>query len=139
MSNLSRISELLGSDAGPDYWSDELLGYAHSLVEDLSPEDWGKVRDLWKGKDPEWQKRYVDVISCCDDAKASPILIDMLESASDEVSLHAGDSLRFNTFSAEDVRRLEDARERLAFLSRRSEDAAFVIREITAAMESQRS
>ncbi|HYD64813.1 hypothetical protein [Azospirillum sp.] len=93
MDSFSEFDEILGAEASDDYWSDELVVIARDVVTSLSDADWNTLNDTWRRRSGEWQERLASVLSWVEPARATPLLVTMIESEDDALSLAAADSL----------------------------------------------
>ncbi len=121
MTLFSELDDLLGSDVSEDYWSDDLVLLARETIERLTDEDWRSLEAIWTQRPAQWQHRFADVISRGSPARSVPLLITMIESGDDELSLAAANSLSAIAAQAHVTPLTPEARTRLAALSSRSE------------------
>jgi hypothetical protein len=91
---LTDFTQLLEEDFSMNYWEDDRQHYAGTLLENMDRNDWARLADGWKARSERWQTRFAQTLDKGPAESAVPILIDMLESPSDEVALYAADSLR---------------------------------------------
>lgn len=91
------FAELDGYLAGPfsvDYWSDDALGHAQTLVVELSADGWDALELAWRGRPAEWQARAAQSLSHGAPARAVPVLVHMVDAEDDDVAEAAADALR---------------------------------------------
>ncbi|KAF0811230.1 hypothetical protein IGB42_04304 [Andreprevotia sp. IGB-42] len=84
----------LGLEFLVDYWYDEGTGMASSLLSKFNEQDWIDLKEQCKLRPDEWKVRCAEVLDLVSHPASTEILIDLLESDSDEVVLAAADSLR---------------------------------------------
>jgi hypothetical protein len=91
------FAELDGYLAGPfstDYWFDDAIGYAETLVAGLSADAWDALAVAWRARPPRWQARAAQALSHDTPARAVPVLVAMVDAADDDVAGAAADALR---------------------------------------------
>jgi HEAT repeat protein len=83
--------------AGPfsiDYWSDDAVGHAQTLVAGLSDDGWDALELAWRARPAEWQARAAQSLSHGPPSRAVPVLVRMVGAEDDDVAEAAADALR---------------------------------------------
>jgi hypothetical protein len=92
--SLSEFAELLDEELSPDYWADDALHYAISLLPTLSDADWLALEKSWKAHTRRWQARFAETLGDAPAEHAVPILLDMLLLDDGKTVINAVESLR---------------------------------------------
>ena len=129
MRSFKELDEILNSEVTDDSWSDDLVLQARTLASDLARSDWDALRNQWRKRPPRWQHRCADVMSRGDPQEVIPILLDMINSSDDELSITAVDSLREVTEPGS-LRLTEHIARRLGQLSSKSPLNRLVIEQL---------
>ena len=112
----SGYNEYLLSDFSADYWSDEGISIAVSLLNTFSEADWQELTSVWRNMPTAWKVRCAETIDSYASAIVDSILVDMLQDGDPDVVVAAADSLRSMTkttfeLSAEDFQRISAIRD----------------------------
>jgi hypothetical protein len=87
-----------------DYWSDEAIIIATSLLSRFSKEDWAELLEKWNGKSPEWKVRLAETIDPTivfqQTDIVQSILFEMLGDDHIDVVIAAADTLRSDLSSS---------------------------------------
>lgn len=94
MSVFQDLDEYLDQEYAIDYWSDDAILHAFALVHEMKPTDWDALRSAWQARPREWQYRCAEVLSQADPRQAIPLLLDMLHTPDDDLTVTAADVLR---------------------------------------------
>jgi hypothetical protein len=94
MTVFQELDVYLGQEFSVDYWSDEAILYAYTLVQKMTPTDWDALRVSWRIRPKEWQYRCAEILSQADPRQAIPVLLDMLQTPDGELAVAAADTLR---------------------------------------------
>jgi hypothetical protein len=84
----------LSHDFSPDYWSDEGITAASTLLAGFSEEDWGMLAKSWSSKPKEWKVRCAETIDSAPSSVVVEVLLAMLHDVDADVVIAAADSLR---------------------------------------------
>lgn len=98
-----------------DYWYDEGTGIASALLSKFGEQDWKELKDQYAARAEAWQVRCAEVLDLVSHPVSTEILIELLESKSDDVVVAAADSLRSKgdtQVSADSIDRLRSLAER---------------------------
>jgi hypothetical protein len=93
MSLFSEYEKLLSMEFSMDYWSDEIIDEAISIMNKFDDKDWELILDNWSNKDTVWKERCAATLSATQPEKSLSILLSMLNSESGEVLEAVVDSL----------------------------------------------
>ena len=126
----AQLDEYLNQEFSPDNWSDHAVIYACELVQKLTPADWEELKSCWRDRPQEWQLRCAEIISDADSQQAIPLLLEMLETPDDELTLTAADSLRSIDAAKENLDLSLDVLKRLQILSQNSPIAQIIVNEL---------
>lgn len=110
----SEFDNYLNLDFLVDYWYDEGLGIALTLLSKFDEADWEGLKKAWTSRRKEWQVRCAEVLDLTGHRISTEILINLLTSSDDDVVVAAADSLRSKGDFQLDVNSIE----RLANLSK---------------------
>lgn len=94
MVDFDALDEYLGHDHNINFWSDDGIGEAASMIEKLSTDEMARLEQVWPNRSTDWQQRCAQILPHGDPTTAIAILLGMLESESADVRLYAADSLR---------------------------------------------
>jgi hypothetical protein len=94
MTVFQELDAYLAQECSVDYWSDEAILYAHTLVQKMTLVDWEALKGAWRDRPKEWQYRCADILSQADPRQAMPMLLDMLQMPDGELAVTAADALR---------------------------------------------
>ena len=94
MTMFQKLDMYLSQEFSNDYWSDDAEFYACNLVKQLTHLDWNTLHTSWKNRSILWQVRCAEILDWGDINQAIPLLLDMIASENDELTLAAADSLR---------------------------------------------
>lgn len=94
MTGFETLHAYLNEDFSDDYWSDDAILYAHTLLQHFVDLDWQHCTASWKKQTPQWQERLAQILHFGETAPASTLLSDMILQAEEAVALVACDSLR---------------------------------------------
>jgi hypothetical protein len=128
--SFAQLDEYLNQEFSPDNWSDHAVIYAFELVQKLTPADWEELKSGWCDRPQEWQLRCAEIISDADSQQAIPLLLEMLETPDDELTLTAADSLRSIDAAKENLDLSLDVLKRLQTLSQNSPIAQIIVNEL---------
>ncbi len=85
--------ELLNCSFLPDYWSDEGVSHAVSLLEEFDENDWNELKDECLNKEEEWQVKCAETLSEVEHQNVVLILEIFLDSDWLAVKVSAADAL----------------------------------------------
>jgi hypothetical protein len=125
-----QLDEYLNKEFSPDNWSDSAVIYALEMVQQLTPADWDELKSCWRERPQEWQYRCAEIISDGDSQQAIPLLLEMLETPDDELTLTAADSLRSIDAAKQNLYLNPDVLKRLQALSQNSPIAQIIVNEL---------
>lgn len=125
-----QLDEYLNKEFSPDNWSDSAVIYALELVQQLTPADWDELKSCWRYRTQEWQYRCAEIISDGDSQQAIPLLLEMLETPDDELTLTAADSLRSIDTTKQNLYLSPDVLKRLQALFQNSPIAQIIVNEL---------
>jgi hypothetical protein len=118
MTTFEELDSYLMNEFSDDYWSDDAVLHARSLIERLEPDDWVTLGVMWTRRPLGWVRRCADALSRGNPDFAAPILVAMIESDNDELVVEAADSLsslqmeaRSPALSGSAVKRLKEVAE----------------------------
>jgi tetratricopeptide (TPR) repeat protein len=94
MTTFQKLDTYLSQEFSDDYWYDDAEFYACDLVKQLTRLDWNTLQTSWKNRSIAWQVRCAEILDWGDINQAIPLLLDMIASENDELTLAAADSLR---------------------------------------------
>ena len=94
MTTFQKLDMYLSQEFSDDYWSDNAEFCACNLVKQLTCLDWNILHTSWKNRSILWQVRCAEILDWGDINQAIPLLLDMIASENDELTLAAADSLR---------------------------------------------
>jgi hypothetical protein len=94
MSCFNDLDNYLNQRFSVDAWEDNASLYAIELMQKLTPDDWNTLESSWRSRTPQWQYYFASVMPWGDPNRAIPILIEMIQTADDELTTTAADSLR---------------------------------------------
>jgi hypothetical protein len=94
MTYFDELDNYLRQRFSTDTWEDNASLYAIELMQKLTPDDWDALESYWRGRAPQWQYYCASVMTWGDPNRSIPILIEMIQSADDELTTIAADSLR---------------------------------------------
>ena len=90
----SSYKEYLLSELLEDYWSDEGISIAVSLLNTFSEADWEELTSVWRNMPSAWKVRCAETIDSYPSAIVESILVGMLRDGDPDVIVAAADSLR---------------------------------------------
>ena len=128
--SFAQLDEYLNQEFSPDNWSDHAVIYALELLQKLTLADWEELKSCWCNRPQEWQLRCAEIISDADSQQAIPLLLEMLETPDDELTLTAADSLRSIDAAKENLDLSLDVLKRLQILSQNSPIAQIIVNEL---------
>jgi len=98
MTDFDVLDAYLAGQFADDYWNEDGLAYARSLVRTLSADGWDQLHTHWPTRPTDWQRRAAEIFSTVDPqyaAAAVQFLVEMVAQAREqEVALAAADALR---------------------------------------------
>lgn len=94
MTNFDAVDNYLNRDHSTDFWSDDGIGTAQSMVRRLNPGEMMLLKETWRQRSEAWQERCAEAVWCGDPAIAREILVDMIDAGGRIVRVAAADSLR---------------------------------------------
>lgn len=94
MTNFDAVDNYLNYDHSTDFWSDDGIGTAQSMVRNLSSGEMMLLKDVWRQRSEAWQARCAEAVWCGVPAIALEILVDMIDAGGRIVRVAAADSLR---------------------------------------------
>ena len=112
----SSYKEYLSSEFLADYWSDEGISIAASLLDTFSAADWKELASVWQNMPKTWKVRCAETIDSHRSAVVESILVSMLQDGEPDVIVAAVDSLSSTgktTFelSAKDIQGISEIRD----------------------------
>ena len=128
--SFAQLDEYLNQEFSPDNWSDYAVIYAIELLQKLTLADWEELKSCWYNRPQEWQLRCAEILSDADSQQAIPLLLEMLETPDDELTLTAADSLRSIDAAKENLDLSLDVLKRLQILSQNSPIAQIIVNEL---------
>lgn len=93
MANYQKLDDFLSQQFSPDYWSDDAMHYATSLVRQLNNEEWNTLATTWHDKPVDWQIKLAEAVYGCEDSQVIDLLIQMLSASALPVAVAASESL----------------------------------------------
>ncbi len=94
MSTLAMLDDCLSQDYSVDYWSDDVILYAHTLIGPLTSDDWDALNRIWRQKPLQWQRYLAQILPHGELRYALPLMIQMLDAADGELLVTVADGLR---------------------------------------------
>jgi hypothetical protein len=94
MAYFNELDNYLSQSFSIDSWEDDASLHAIELTQRLTPDDWDVLESSWRNKMPQWQRYCASVIPWGDVSRAIPVLLEMVQTADDELTTIAADSLR---------------------------------------------
>lgn len=88
------LDAYLTQNFSDDYWADEASLYACELVKQLTTEDWDALKSSWQNRSKQWQVRCAEILDWGQTRQAVPLLLEMIQTGDDELTVTAADSLR---------------------------------------------
>ena len=82
------------NEDGKDSWYDSGIAFVGQLAADLASEDVIALRDLWPNRPIPWQQHCAEVLGRARHLETVPLLVDMVQRATPDVSLAALETLR---------------------------------------------
>lgn len=125
-----QLDEYLNKEFSADFWSDSAVISAIDLVQKMTPSDWDSLKSCWRERPQEWQYRCAEIISDADSPQVIPLLLEMLQTPDDELTITAADSLRSIGVAEQNVDLSQDVLKRLQLLSQNSSVARIVVNEL---------
>lgn len=125
-----QLDEYLNKELSADFWSDYAVISAIDLVQKMTPTDWDSLKSCWRDRPPEWQYRCAEIISDADSPQVIPLLLEMLQTPDDELTITAADSLRSIGVAEQNVYLSQDVLKRLQMLSQNSSLTRIVVNEL---------
>lgn len=125
-----QLDEYLNKEFSADFWSDYAVISAIDLVQKMTPTDWDSLKSCWRSRPQEWQYRCAEIISDADSQQVIPLLLEMLQTSDDELTITAADSLRSIGVAEQNVYLSQDVLKRLQMLSQNSSIARIVVNEL---------
>jgi hypothetical protein len=125
-----QLDEYLNKEFSPDLWSDHAVIYAIDLVQKMTPADWDSLKSCWRDRRQEWQYRCAEIISDADSQQVIPLLLEMLQTPDDRLTITAVDSLRSIGIAEQNVYLNQDVLKRLQILSENSSITEIVVNEL---------
>ena len=129
-----QLDQYLKEEFSADYWSDYAVLYAIELVQKMTPTDWNQLKSCWRDRAPLWQYRSAEIIADGDSRQAIPLLLEMLETADDELTLTAVDSLRSMGIADKNLELSQDIFTRLHKIAPNNPIAQIVVNELLKAL-----
>ena len=125
-----QLDEYLNKEFSADLWSDDAVIYAIDLVQKMIPTDWDSLKSCWRNRTKEWQSRCAEIISDADSPQVIPLLLEMLQTPDDELTIIAADSLRSIDVAEQNVYLNQDILKRLQMLSQNSSISRIIVNEL---------
>ena len=125
-----QLDEYLNNEFSADLWSDDAVIYAIDLVQKMTPTDWDSLKSCWYDRPKEWQYRCAEIISDADSQQVIPLLLEMLQTPDDELTITAVDSLRSIGVAEQNVYLNQDVLKRLQMLSQNSSISRIIVNEL---------
>ncbi len=125
-----QLDEYLNNEFSADLWSDDAVIYAIDLVQKMTPTDWDSLKSCWRDRPQEWQYRCAEIISDADSQQVIPLLLEMLQTPDDELTITAADSLRSIGIAEQNVYLNQDVLKRLQMLSQSSSISRIIVDEL---------
>lgn len=125
-----QLDEYLNKEFSADFWSDCAVISAIDLIQKMTPTDWDSLKSCWRDRPQEWQYRCAEIISDADSQQVIPILLEMLQTPDDELTITAADSLRSIGVAEQNVYLEQDILKRLQILSENSSIAKIIVNEL---------
>lgn len=125
-----QLDEYLKNEFSADLWSDDAVIYAIDLVQKMTPTDWDSLKSCWRDRPQEWQYRCAEIISDADSQQVIPLLLEMLQTPDDELTITAVDSLRSIGVAEQNVYLNQDVLKRLQMLSQNSSISRIIVNEL---------
>ena len=125
-----QLDEYLNKEFSADLWSDDTVIYAIDLVQKMTSTDWDSLKSCWCDRPKEWQYRCAEIISDADSQQVIPLLLEMLQTPDDELTITAADSLRSIGVAEQNVYLNQDVLKRLQMLSQNSSIARIIVNEL---------
>lgn len=113
MTNFDAVDKYLNHDHLTDFWSDDGIDTAQSMVRRLSPTEMMLIKEAWRQRSEAWQERCADVVWCGTRAIALEILVDMIEAGGRIVRVAAADSLREMDLAAMSLEQIHTLKRRV--------------------------
>ena len=125
-----QLDEYLKNEFSADLWSDDAVIYAIDLIQKMTPTDWDSLKSCWRDRPQEWQYRCAEIISDADSQQVIPLLLEMLQTPDDELTITAVDSLRSIGVAEQNVYLNQDVLKRLQMLSQNSSISRIIVNEL---------
>ena len=93
MSNYQKLDDFLSQQFSPDYWSDDAMHYATSLIQLLNDGEWDALTINWKSKVVDWQIKLAEAVYGCEDHRVIDLLLQLLNAPDLPVAVAASESL----------------------------------------------
>jgi hypothetical protein len=93
MTRFAELDDYLSGEFGVSEWGDDAVDYAYELVMQMTGDDWRELSASWQSRPTVWQERCAGVVGAGDE-RAIPLLLEMIQFGSKDVSGVAADSLR---------------------------------------------
>ncbi len=81
-------------DFSPDFWSDEGLNIACTLLGKFSTSDWQRLSEIWVTQASDWKVRCAETLDANLTDEGAAILLSMLNEADVDIVVAVVDSLR---------------------------------------------
>jgi hypothetical protein len=94
MTTFETLDQYLGMEFSDDYWSDEGIGQAQSMLQELGIEATVALSKVWEARGEEWQVRCAQILPHGELRQALKILLTMARKGARDVRIAALDSLR---------------------------------------------
>ncbi len=125
-----QLDEYLNNEFSADLWSDDAVIYAIDLVQKMTPTDWDSLKSCWRHRPQEWQYRCAEIISDADSQQVIPLLLEMLQTPDDELTITAVDYLRSIGVAEQNVYLNQDVLKRLQMLYQNSSISRIIFNEL---------
>lgn len=76
-----------------DYWSDEGISYATTLLEEFTDSDWVTLKRIVQHKSPSWMIRCAETLGDVGGVSSFDVLLELITVGNDEVRISALDSI----------------------------------------------
>lgn len=88
-----KYASYLNADFSVDYWSDEGIGYAITLLEKFTDSDWVSLKDMIHNKPIPWLVRCAETLGDVGGVSSFDVLLELIAVQNDEVKISALDSM----------------------------------------------
>lgn len=95
---IEEYSMYLDRDFSVDYWSDEGIGYAITLLENFTDVDWIALKNIARHKPALWMIRCAETLGDVGEIRSLDVLLELTAVENDEVKISALDSINSGLF-----------------------------------------